>query len=75
MVIGLLLGGGITFLNAWFSDRFLDPLIARFQRPLQKGMPRILANIVAFAWAIVLCALAMLAPVAVLGSELVAEIH
>jgi len=67
LAIGLLMGTGITFLNAWLSDRFLDPWIARFQRPLQKGIPRILANIAAFAWAIALCALSMLAPIAVLG--------
>ena len=70
LVIGLLMGIGITFLNAWLSDRFLDPWIARFQRPLQRRMPWVLANIAAFAWAITLCALSMLAPVAVLGSAI-----
>jgi len=68
LVIGLLMGISITFLNAWLSDRFLDPWIARFQRPLQKGIPRILANIAAFAWAITLCALSMLAPITLFGS-------
>src|SRR5207244_1880167 len=68
LVIGLLMGIGITFLNAWLSDRFLDPWIARIQRLLQKRMPRVLANLAAFAWAITLCALSMLAPIAVLGS-------
>jgi hypothetical protein len=46
----------------------MDPWIARFQRPLQKGMPRALANIAAFAWAIMLCALSMLGPIAILGT-------
>jgi hypothetical protein len=50
-VIGLLMGIGITFLSASLSDRFLDPWISKFQRPLQKGMPQVLANIAAFAWA------------------------
>jgi hypothetical protein len=68
VAIGLPVGIAITFLNAWLSDKFIDPWIARFQRPLQNGMPRALANIAAFAWAIVLCALSMLAPVAILGS-------
>ena len=66
--IGLLAGIGITLLNAWMSDRFLDPLIAKFQRPLGRGMPLILTNIAAFAWAIALCALSMLAPITALGS-------
>lgn len=67
-VIGSLTGVGITFLYAWLSDKFLDPWIARFQRPLQKGMLRILANIAAFSWGIILCALSMLAPITFLGS-------
>ena len=62
--IGLLMGIGVTLLNAWLSDRFLDPWIARFQRPLHKGVPWIFANIAAFTWGIALCALAMLAPIA-----------
>src|SRR5437867_10865571 len=65
LAIGLLMGIGITFLHAWLSDKFLDPWIARFQRPLQNGLPRILANIVAFAWAFTLSALSMLAPITV----------
>ena len=74
-VIGLLMGIGITFLNAWLIDRFVDPWIARFQRPLQRGMPRVLANIAAFAWAITLCALSMLAPITVLGSALLTRMR
>ena len=75
LVIGLLMGVAITFLNAWPSDRFLDPWIARFQRPLQRGMPRVLANIAAFAWAITLCALSMLAPITVLGSAVLTRMR
>ena len=65
LAIGLLMGIGITFLHGWLSDKFLDPWIARFQRPLQNGLPRILANIAAFAWAFTLSAFSMLAPITV----------
>jgi hypothetical protein len=75
IAIGLLIGIGITYLNAWLCDRFLEPRIARYQRFLQKGVPWVLANIVAFAWVIMLCALSMLGPVLVLGSGVVAEIR
>src|SRR4051812_17336844 len=54
-IIGLLMGVGITFLNAWLSDRLFDAWIARFQRPLHKGFPRFLANVAAFGWGISLC--------------------
>ena len=70
LIIGSLTGILIALLNAMLSDRFLDPWISRFQRPLQKGMPRVLANIAAFAWAITLCTLSMLAPVAILGGAI-----
>ena len=73
--VGLLVGICVTLLNAWLSDRFIDPFVARFQPLLQKGMPRVLANIAAFAWAIVLCALSMLAPVAILGSDVLTGIR
>ena len=73
--IGLLTGVGITFLNAWLSDKFLDPWIARFQRHLQRGMPRVLANIAAFAWAVALCAISMLAPIGVFGSAVLNRIR
>src|SRR5437868_1537450 len=73
--VGVPMGIAITFLNAWLSDTFVDSWIAKFQRPLQKGMPWILANIAAFAWAIALTALAMLAPVAILGSAAVTPIR
>jgi hypothetical protein len=62
-------GIGIALINAWLSDKFLDPWVARFQRPLQKGIPRVLVNIGVFAWAIALCALSMIAPVVLLGIE------
>ncbi len=75
LVIGLLMGVAITFLNAWLSDRFIDPWIASFQRPLQRGMPRVLANIAAFAWAITLCGLSMLAPITVLGSAVLTRMR
>jgi hypothetical protein len=73
--LGLLMGIGITFLNAMLSDRFFDPWIARFQSPLQKNLPRVLANVAAFAWAVTLCAVAMLAPLAVFGSTVLTRIR
>jgi len=73
--IGLLIGIGITFLNAWLSDKFLDPWIAKFQRPLQESILRLVANIVAFAWVFLLCALSMLAPVVVRGNAILDRIH
>jgi hypothetical protein len=73
VAIGILVGAGITFFNALWSDRFVDSWIARHQQRLQKGGARILANIVAFAWAIILCALSMYAPIAILGSSLFYE--
>ena len=73
--IGFLLGIGITFLNAWLSDRFLDAWIARFQKPLQNWLPRILVNVAAFTWAIGLSALSMFAPIAILGSSALTRIR
>jgi hypothetical protein len=61
-------------LGAWLSDRFVDLWIPAPQRHLQQGMPRLLANIAAFAWAVALCALAMLAPLAVFGSGVLMRI-
>ena len=43
---------------------FFDPWIAARQRQLLKGLPHLLVNIAAFAWAGMLSALAMLAPLA-----------
>lgn len=70
VAIGMLAGVGITLLNAWWSDRFVDPWIGRHQERLQKVAPRILTNIVAFAWAVILCALSMCAPIVVLSNSL-----
>ncbi len=67
--IGFVMGICITFVAGLLSDYILDPLIVKFQRPLQKPVLRVLVNIVAFAFAIALCATAMLAPIAVLGLE------
>lgn len=64
-VVGSFMGIGITFLNAWLSDMFFDPWIARSRSSLQRRTPRILCNVAAFAWAIALSAVAMFAPIAV----------
>ena len=73
-VVGLLSGIGIAFLHAALSDRFVDPWIARYQLSLGRGVPGVLVNVAAFAWAFVLCALAMVAPIAILGSEILARL-
>ena len=73
--VGLLAGICVTLLNAWLIDRFIEPVVARFQPFLQKGTPRVLANLAAFAWAVVLCALSMLAPVAIRGSDVLTGIR
>ena len=66
-VVGLLLGVGITLLNGLLMDRVLEPLIARHQKHLCRGITRVFVNTIAFAWAFVLCGLAMLAPVLLFG--------
>ena len=57
------------------SSGLPDQIVARFQIPLQKGMPRIFANLAAFGWAITLCALSMLSPIAVLGSAVLTRMR
>jgi hypothetical protein len=74
-LLGLPLGIGITFLNAWLSDKFVDPWIAKYQRPLQKRIPRVFVNIAAFTWAVALTAVAMLAPLAILGGSVLTRIR
>jgi hypothetical protein len=74
-VLGLPIGIAIAFLNCWLSDRFLDPLIAEFQGALQKVLPMVIVNLVAFAWALALSALSMLAPVVILGNTFLAKIR
>lgn len=75
IAVGLLMGIGITFLNAWLIDRFFDHRIAKYQRGLLKLGPRIVANIAAFGWALILSTLSALAPVLVLGSRVLTKIH
>src|ERR1043166_2085971 len=69
ILVGLLMGIGITVLHAWLSDRFVDPWIAKFHRRLQKGVPRLFANVGAFGWAVALSGVSMVAPIALLGSR------
>jgi hypothetical protein len=71
VAVGVLAGGGITFLHAWWSDRFVDPWIARYQDRLQKGAPRMFSNILAFVWAVILCALSMYAPIILLSNSFI----
>ncbi len=66
LLIGLAVGVGITFLNLWFTGRFIEPLILRFQKPLLRRVPRVMVNVAAFAWAVALCAFAMFIPILIL---------
>jgi hypothetical protein len=75
ILLGLLMGVGISFLNAWLSDKFIDPLLAKFQRPLQKITLRIFVNFAAFVWALLLSALSMLAPIAILSSTILTQLR
>jgi hypothetical protein len=70
VVIGLLVGIAITFVNGWLIGKFFEPWIKKFQGSLQKGTPKVLVNIAAFAWAIILCAIAMYSPFIIIGSTL-----
>jgi hypothetical protein len=65
LTVGLIVGTGITLGQAWLSDRFIDPWVARFQVPLLKGTPRALINIAAFSWGIALSALSVYATLAI----------
>ena len=67
--VGIAMGAAITLGNAWFSDTFIDRLIATYQVTLSRGMSRIFINIVAFSWAIGLCAIAMFATWAILAGR------
>jgi hypothetical protein len=68
--IGLVVGLGLAFLNAWLNDLFIDSWVARHQRFLRPIPFRILINLIAFVWSLVLSGAAMLAPFAVFGSPL-----
>ena len=70
VMTGLWEGIGLAILSGWLNDRYLDPLIARNQRLFLRAAPRILAHIAAFAWALLISAVAMLAPFAVFGISL-----
>ncbi len=73
--VGLLLGMGISLLNALLMDRFLEPRIAKHQRQLYRGMARVCLNVIAFAWALALSGLAMLAPLVLFGGRLLVRIR
>jgi uncharacterized membrane protein len=77
-IVGLVLGGYaglaislpvsavIWLANAVLFDRFLHERIARLQKATSRLIPRVLVNVVAFAWAIGLTALTMFATGALL---------
>ncbi len=66
--IGLFTGIGWALINGWLCDRYLDALIARNQKFLQPLILRILTNILLFAWALFISAIAMLAPFVAFGN-------
>ena len=75
IAIGLFAGIAITLFNTWLISKLFEPWIKRFQRSLQEGMPKVLVNIAAFAWAVILCAISMYSPFVILGNTLVNEVH
>ena len=68
-LVGVTIGTAMTLANGWLTDAFFDPLIAKFQVTLKRRMPWLVMNILAFSWAIGLCAAAMLATWAVLAAQ------
>jgi len=64
--IGVVTAIGVEVLNVLLVERVLERWIAKHERRLQQGVPRVLANIAAFAWAIVLCVIPVLVSIAVL---------
>ena len=67
MGIGLVVGLGVSFINALLFDRFVDSWVARNRKVFQRGMTSLLANVAGFSWAVLLSAVAMLAPFAAFG--------
>jgi hypothetical protein len=65
-LVGLIVGATTTLLHAWLSDRFIDRWVATFQVPPNRTKLRVCINILAFSWAIGLCAFSMLATWAIL---------
>ena len=74
-VIGLVLGIAITLLNGSLTDRFLEPLIARYQKLLCRGLAHIIVNVFAFAWAFALSGLAMYGPILIFGNRLLLRVR
>jgi|SRR5579862_596200 len=75
IIAGLLLGIGISLLNALLMDKFLEPLIARHQKHLYRGIAYAFVNIIAFAWAFALSGLAMCAPFLIFGNRFLLNVH
>ena len=62
ILLGSLLGAGLSFGNAWVFDHYVEFWIAKRHARLGQGLPFVFINIAAFAWSILLCALAGFAP-------------
>jgi predicted histidine transporter YuiF (NhaC family) len=61
--LGAIFGIAITLLNGLLWDELVEPIIARFQKPFRKPMLDRLANVTALVWAMLVCAIAMIAPI------------
>jgi hypothetical protein len=66
-LLGLIVGVAITWGNAWLNDTFIDRWLAKFQHSLNGTLPRVFINVIAFSWAIGLCAVSMLTTWAILS--------
>jgi hypothetical protein len=67
--VGVTVGAAITLAHAWLSDTFIDPWVARFQVTLNRRMPWVFINVLAFSWAIALSAVAMFGTWAILAGQ------
>ena len=62
ILLGSLLGAGLSFGNAWVFDHYVEFWIAKRRARLGQGLPFVFINIAAFAWSILLSALAVFTP-------------
>lgn len=69
LLVGLLLGGAISYLNMWFIERLVEPWITKNQLALSEGMPRVILNFAVFVWVVAVSCASMLAPIAIFGIE------
>ena len=66
-LVGLVVGSAVAFGHAWLSDTFIDRRLANAEAFLNRPLPRVFINVIAFAWAVALCAMSMLTTWAILS--------